>query len=499
MKKYIKRRAVKFNLERGQPKLDKFMKLNKEKVTATNNFVYDLIRKGVLDIAKSRGGYWKIVGEEETKSHAQMKKSNFKGFGDFIENTFKDYQAKYWRGVVEYVFDRYNSFEGRNRRDIKNSRKYINKITIKGKEVQLKNQLVSLDESKCELNIISHLRRSERVPTGQPPLTVKYRKDDSYLRYIDGLGSSKCDLFGGNIIVAQRVLVACCNVEETFAYDPVGAFGFDLNKTPADFIHVSDPIDGKLIFPKPDTGEKNLSNLTHVEKVMKYNNDLLHSRFRGVKGKVLKTGARPFNHKKANSLRKKNKTLHRHQTRLCHNFIDVIGILDHVEKNKLLLCIDSVGSGQQNGSFAQDKIIPYLVKMCENRGIPFIIPPVRYTSQRCPSCNHVSKSNRKNTAEFECTSCGHKENSHAVGAKNVKRTGWWLWENHFEENRGSCDFTGNKWLGLITKHFLPPIPCPAPPPIGKSALKQRKTLSIANKRRVRRSQAPNASNKSTNS
>lgn len=47
----------------------------------------------------------------------------------------------------------------------------------------------------------------------------------------------------------------------------------------------------------------------------------------------------------------------------------------------------------------------------------------KYTSQTCPCCSHVAKENRKTQANFECVSCGYKENADLVGALNIFRVG----------------------------------------------------------------------------
>jgi putative transposase len=43
-----------------------------------------------------------------------------------------------------------------------------------------------------------------------------------------------------------------------------------------------------------------------------------------------------------------------------------------------------------------------------------------YTSQECPSCGYISKSNRKGT-EFNCRSCGRKSHADVIGAINIVR------------------------------------------------------------------------------
>ena len=48
----------------------------------------------------------------------------------------------------------------------------------------------------------------------------------------------------------------------------------------------------------------------------------------------------------------------------------------------------------------------------------------RYTSQTCPKCGHVEKSNRnKKTHTFCCKNCEYKSNDDRIGAMNLYRMG----------------------------------------------------------------------------
>ena len=44
----------------------------------------------------------------------------------------------------------------------------------------------------------------------------------------------------------------------------------------------------------------------------------------------------------------------------------------------------------------------------------------KYTSQKCNSCGHIEKENRKTQSNFECTKCGNKDKSDLNAAKNIK-------------------------------------------------------------------------------
>jgi len=58
------------------------------------------------------------------------------------------------------------------------------------------------------------------------------------------------------------------------------------------------------------------------------------------------------------------------------------------------------------------------------RGGQVIAVPAQYTSQTCPSCEHVAKENRKTQAQFACVACGFREDADLVGAINIRRAGY---------------------------------------------------------------------------
>ena len=57
------------------------------------------------------------------------------------------------------------------------------------------------------------------------------------------------------------------------------------------------------------------------------------------------------------------------------------------------------------------------------RGGLHILVPEKYTSQRCPSCEHTSKENRKTQSLFLCVECGFSANADFVGSVNIKEAG----------------------------------------------------------------------------
>ena len=59
-------------------------------------------------------------------------------------------------------------------------------------------------------------------------------------------------------------------------------------------------------------------------------------------------------------------------------------------------------------------------RLCQKKHLSFSTVQPEYTSQRCPECGCVHRSNRKSQSEFECVECGHKANADANASVNIK-------------------------------------------------------------------------------
>jgi putative transposase len=57
-----------------------------------------------------------------------------------------------------------------------------------------------------------------------------------------------------------------------------------------------------------------------------------------------------------------------------------------------------------------------------NGGMLLALPPEN-TSRACPNCEYISEHNRKTQSQFECMSCGYKNNADVVGAINILERG----------------------------------------------------------------------------
>ena len=66
-----------------------------------------------------------------------------------------------------------------------------------------------------------------------------------------------------------------------------------------------------------------------------------------------------------------------------------------------------------------DQIRSFVEYKAEERGCTVVAVDPRHTSQRCPSCGHTARNNRRSRAWFICRKCGYQLHADLVGARNV--------------------------------------------------------------------------------
>jgi len=80
-----------------------------------------------------------------------------------------------------------------------------------------------------------------------------------------------------------------------------------------------------------------------------------------------------------------------------------------------------------NWGFAQLRsFIDYKAKMA---GVPVFLVDPRHTSQTCPLCGHVDRSNRRIRDSFCCRSCGHAGAADHIAARNIRARATVNWPN----------------------------------------------------------------------
>jgi len=69
------------------------------------------------------------------------------------------------------------------------------------------------------------------------------------------------------------------------------------------------------------------------------------------------------------------------------------------------------------------QLLQFVAYKAEDAGRDVIAVDPRHTSQRCSSCGHLDRENRRTQAEFRCQACGHEAHADVNAAINILRAG----------------------------------------------------------------------------
>jgi putative transposase len=69
------------------------------------------------------------------------------------------------------------------------------------------------------------------------------------------------------------------------------------------------------------------------------------------------------------------------------------------------------------------QLLQFIAYKAEDAGREVIAVDPRHTSQRCSSCEHQDRENRRTQAEFKCRACGHEAHADVNAAMNILRAG----------------------------------------------------------------------------
>ncbi|HEY5025637.1 MAG TPA: transposase [Acidimicrobiales bacterium] len=69
------------------------------------------------------------------------------------------------------------------------------------------------------------------------------------------------------------------------------------------------------------------------------------------------------------------------------------------------------------------QLLQLIAYKAEDAGREVIAVDPRHTSQRCSSCGHLDRENRRTQAEFRCRACGHEAHADVNAAMNILRAG----------------------------------------------------------------------------
>lgn len=293
------------------------------------------------------------------------------------------------RQLLFYCMERYTGYKRRN------NDKKIPTITIKeGKSFYYKEScFITLDTTDKSLTVQTLYRTHK----------LKYDFSLKSENVTPKAWSNKLTI-GGNFNIKQKSFVAAVDIQKEIAYDIENILAFDINKTKEDWLVFNDGY--KISQPEE------ISSI--ISKIKELNKNLDQDKKKTVNERLFRSkDRRKMRHQWIKEHQKLKSIIVRICTKICNRAIET----------KSLLCIDSVKTGQTNGTFGQDHIIPTLQTMCENQGIPFYVVPCKNTSRRCSLCGHIEAENRIDAKTFHCKACGYKCDAQQNGADNIAYQG----------------------------------------------------------------------------
>jgi hypothetical protein len=288
-----------------------------------------------------------------------------------------------------------------------------------------------------------------------------------------------------NKLNTVATVVASADTDVTFAYEPVDWVGFDLN--------LSQKFDNWIYFSEPIFGENKIAksqhkNIIEIEKRLSYLNSLIKipKPTKKPDGTMTTSRDRKIKSKTRGKLRLKVQDLHEQhekaitEARLPNSDSSIVkAYCDYVEKEKKGVALDSVKTGDSNGTFGQDKIPDLIISECQKRGIPYVVVPSYYTSRRCIDCAYIVaeykrdargdlipnkiglpefKKGTKNTARdkdtnlFTCPNCHVVHDADLVAATNHSVYAKHLYESDNIEGATKTDLN-KKWATIKCRDF----------------------------------------------
>jgi len=193
-------------------------------------------------------------------------------------------------------------------------------------------------------------------------------------------------------------LAVTVDAPEATPDDPTGTLGVDLGVT-----HLAVDSDGKVYSGEAvDKVRERIDNLKA---------DLQHKDTKSAKRHLKKLSGkearfrRYTNHCISKQLVSKARDTHRQLA-----LEDLKGIGDSTVRHS---------QRRRHKSWAFYQLRQFITYKSRIAGILVQLVDPKYTSQECPQCRHISKSNRKSQSEFVCQSCGYASNADLVGAINI--------------------------------------------------------------------------------
>lgn len=353
---------------------------------AVKIFIYDKIIDEIKESYIERFNKFSKIIYQELQDGLDISAAGIAGYA-LADELIKKYKTEInvnssaWRETIARpVIERYRSYLNRNKEQITNILSFNENTAIR-----LGRNVISIKKDKLEIKKADETKRH----------IIDYKTFGTMRNYIPYIVST-----GGNL--KDNVFVARAKIPIHWKYLPNNFIGIDINKRKDVFC-----VDSNLeIYPRSLELEDIISQLKKLNKE--------------INSREIKT-------KQRKRRRLRVQKLHRKMDKLIQSYVNKL--IQKTVSTFSCLCIDSITTGAQNGSYGQDKLIPSLIKECENRRIPHVCVPPGYSSRLC-SCGGLlpTKARSKDKKEISCPDCGTQD-ADINGAKNIALFGSYIWQH----------------------------------------------------------------------
>jgi len=393
--------------------MDTFEKEMMLKVRQTAKILGEKCRLGIVHKICNQTAYiW-------TPQDEKIKPPFMRDSEDWFKEVWKDCENKGLpTTVIEQVVNRYQSYKKRNKKlpsyvEFKKSTINIKHNYFRYCDCQNAIFLRDFHNNVIKLNIEDKRSVLVHKDLWLKKLSAKKTKPSSELKSVT---------FAANLMFDFRQIIPIVKIKEVEAYRARSFFAIDINKSAKDWLTFNMPVDGKMVYEKPEVIAAAESKIKKIEKAINATLDIMPDQRKGKGVKVDHPDFEGKVFKCTSDGRRRLRLYWKDAHKKLQKAINKLDILKRIEKfcfdNKLGFAHDNVASGQQNGTFSQDKLKKYWVARAAEAKFPLEIVNPAYTSQECPECGHRSPNNRIKD-DFKCLNCDYENESHKVGAINI--------------------------------------------------------------------------------
>ncbi|MCK9442602.1 MAG: transposase [Methanothrix sp.] len=205
-----------------------------------------------------------------------------------------------------------------------------------------------------------------------------------------------------DLILVKGVFYLCVVVDasEASTYDPVGVLGVDLG-----IKNLAVDSDGMV-----HSGEK-------IQNV-RAKSDALKARLQSVGTKSAKRHLKKLSGRMARFTRDSNHCISKILITKAKDTFSLIALED-LEGIRKRITVRTKLQRRNQSTWSFNQLRLFMTHKTAIAGVPLVYIDCAYTSQECPICHCVSKSNRPTRDKFVCTCCGFSGPADTVAARNI--------------------------------------------------------------------------------